>query len=360
MSDRINIQTTLNLNFSKININDPISNEQYMVFDISYGKTDPLFIYLETSDIIKYNDQEIIFDLNSNLKLKEFFDKIDEVMINYIQANKILKKYSLKNFNYKPINAIYTNKDNTKSDICKLRTDLNSQTHIYTNKDSQIKPEEWMKLVKSKLKGKCIAEFVELVIDKMNKTIFLNIMIRQLKIKKVRTTRVSNLPYSFVDSEEENLESSAYSIQINNKNKINYNQNYNDQESVTLSTMAPTTNKDEINATESQGYAEYSAINTFPHKKNRPKKISEKSSEYKEDTNHTEIIDDNSNNTESTKHNSDEKSNTNVESDNKTQSSKSEHSRSNNSSTKIESESESESEKTDFKQNITTEVSEDF
>ena len=397
MSDRINIQTTSNLNYLKININDPISNEQYMVFDISYGKTDPLFIYLETSDIIKYNDQEIIFDLNSNLKLKDFFDKIDEVMINYIQTNKILKKYGLKNFNYNPINAIYTNKDTTKSDICKLRIDLNSQTQIFTNKDTQVKPSEWMKLGKAKLKGKCIAEFVELVIDKVGQTIFLNIMIRQLKIKKVRTTRVTNLPYSFVDSEEENLESTAYSIQFKNKNK----HNYNDQDSVTMSAIAPTTQKDEINASESQGYAEYSAINTFPHKKNRPVKISEKSSEDKEDTNNTEVIDDNTNteyntnkkertnsSTENTKDNTndntkdntddntDENSKNDTESDNNTHSSnsnnsrsnksrsnhsRSNHSRSNNSSTKRKSNSEkSNSEKSDFKQNITTEVSEDF
>jgi hypothetical protein len=360
MSNTINIQTISNLNFSKINVNDPISNDQYMVFDISYGKSDPLFIYLETTDIIKYNEQEIIFDLNNNTELKEFFDKIDEVMINYIQTNKILKKYGLKNFNYKPINAIYTNKDSTKSDICKLRIDLGSQTKIFTNKDTQVKPSEWMRLSNSKLKGKCVAEFVEIVVDKFNNTIFLNVMIRQLKIKKVRTTRINNLPYSFVDSDEENLQSTTYSIQIKN--------NYRDQESVTMSAIAPTTQKDEINASDSQGYAEYSAINTFPHKKNKPVKISEKSSEYKEDTNNTEIVDDNTEYQTNKKETSESesvsenetnntKSNDESNSEEESESHKSEHS-----STKKRSDSDKseESDKKDVEQNITTEVSEDF
>ena len=101
-------------------------------------------------------------------------------------------------------------------------------TIIFQNKNKKLSENESILLTKNNANCEIILELKSIVFDKQEGYIFLENVVRQMKVKKIKPTRLENLKYSFVDSDleseksEESEESEESEDEVDLNNKLEY------------------------------------------------------------------------------------------------------------------------------------------
>jgi hypothetical protein len=195
-----------NFDVMKINIHDPYDvNEHIIKMDISVDKMKPIMLHIEELHVLSFNENNLILDLRGKEELKKMFDNIDSHVVSVIQERKITKKLKTK-FNYRQFTSTYTNKDNNY-DILSFNLDFNNDTNfvtkIYENKHNKVEYNNAATILKNNARAEVVLELISIVFDKSDGHIYLENIVRQMKIKKNKPKRVDNIPYSFIDSESE-------------------------------------------------------------------------------------------------------------------------------------------------------------
>ena len=194
----------------KMNIHDPYDiNDHIIKIDISVDKMKPIMLHIEELHVLSFSDTHLILDLRGKDELKQMFDNIDSHVVSVIQERKITKKLKTK-FNYRQFTSIYTNKDSNYDILSfNLNFDNNANyvTEIYENKHNKVTHNNASLLLKNNARAEVILELVSIVFDKADGHIYLENIVRQMKIKKIKPKRSDSIPYSFIDSETESSDS---------------------------------------------------------------------------------------------------------------------------------------------------------
>jgi hypothetical protein len=185
-------------------MHDPyeISNNLFKV-DLSQDKLKPIMLILKDLDVLSFTNNTIILSLKSKENIKKMFDDIDTYIVKLIQEKKITKKLKTK-FNYRQLTSTFTNKDLT-CEILSLNVELESnyKTEIYEKKNKKLTIDNAIKLMKDNAKVDLVLELMSVSFNKDDKFIYLDNVVRQMKVKKVKPKRIEKLEYSFIDSDSE-------------------------------------------------------------------------------------------------------------------------------------------------------------
>jgi hypothetical protein len=207
-------------NSSKINIHDPYEvNENLLKIDLSQDKLKPIMLVLKDLQVLSFTNDMIILSLKSKENIKKVFDDLDSHIVSVIQEKKITKKLKTK-FNYRQMTSTYTNKD-TQCDILTLNVNLNSdsyRTEIFQKASKKISNDEAMHTMKDNTKVDLILEVISVVFNKQEGFIYLENVVRQMKVKKIKPKRIEKLQYSFVDTDSDNSISSESEKDSNSVN----------------------------------------------------------------------------------------------------------------------------------------------
>jgi hypothetical protein len=195
-----------NFDIMKMNIHDPYDISDHIIkMDISVDKMKPIMLHIEELHVLSFNENHLILDLRSKDELKKMFDNIDSHVVSIIQERKITKKLKTK-FNYRQFTSTYTNKDNNYDILSfnvNFNNDVNYITEIYENKHNKVTFDNASLLLKNNARAEVVLELVSIVFDKADGHIYLENIVRQMKIKKIKPKRIDRIAYSFVDSESE-------------------------------------------------------------------------------------------------------------------------------------------------------------
>jgi hypothetical protein len=199
-----------NFDIMKMNIHDPYDiNDHIIKMDISIDKMKPIMLHIEELHVLSFSNSNLILDLRGKDELKKMFDNIDSHVVSVIQERKITKKLKTK-FNYRQFTSTYTNKDNNY-DILSFNVNFNNNvnyiTEIYENKHNKVDYNNAITILKNNARAEVVLELVSIVFDKADGHIYLENIVRQMKIKKIKPKRIDHIPYSFVDSEIESSDS---------------------------------------------------------------------------------------------------------------------------------------------------------
>lgn len=216
--------------FTKINMHDPYEvNDNLFKVDLSQDKLKPIMLVLKDLQVLSFTNDTIILSLKSKENIKKIFDDIDTHVVKLIQEKKIIKKLKAK-FNYRQLTSSFSNKDLT-CDILSLNVDLKSEnykTDIYQKMNKKLSTDEAINLMKDNSKVDLILEIVSVLFNKEEGFIYLENVVRQMKVRKVKPKRIQKLEYSFIDTESSESEDD---INIQTENEDNYNDNDEDQRS---------------------------------------------------------------------------------------------------------------------------------
>ena len=201
-----------NFDVMKMNIHDPYDISEHIIkMDISVDKMKPIMLHIEELHVLSFNENNLILDLRGKDELKKMFDNIDSHVVSIIQERKITKKLKTK-FNYRQFTSTYTNKDNNY-DILSFNVNFNSElnyvTEIYENKHNKVQYNNAATILKNNARAEVVLELVSIIFDKSDGHIYLENIVRQMKIKKIKPKRIDHVPYSFVDSESESSSESS-------------------------------------------------------------------------------------------------------------------------------------------------------
>jgi len=190
----------------KINIHDPYEvSDNIIKIDLSIDKMKPIMLRLEDLHVLSFTPDNIILDLREKDKLKKLFDNIDSHIVSIIQERKITKRLKTK-FNYRQFTSNYTNKD-TSYEILSLGVDFKSDifsTEIYEKSKKKLNEKDATVLLKNNARAEIVLELTSVVFNKTESIIYLENIVRQMKIKKIKPKRVEKLNYLFIDSESDN------------------------------------------------------------------------------------------------------------------------------------------------------------
>lgn len=209
------------IDIKKIRIHDPYNiNDNIIKMDLSINKLEPVMIKLEELNVINMseNDNVLILDLRDKENIKNFFNKLDEYIVSVLQDRKITKKFKSK-FSYKQLTTTYTSKDNTFDLLC-LSMNLNNNdyaTDVYKSNKVKLDQTETRNLLKDNCHTQIILELVSVSIDKEKELIYIENIIRQMKVKKIKPKRVQKLEYSFVDTESDTESDTKIGVKNNTK-----------------------------------------------------------------------------------------------------------------------------------------------
>lgn len=216
--------------FTKINMHDPYEvNDNLFKVDLSQDKLKPIMLVLKDLQVLSFTNDTIILSLKSKENIKKIFDDIDTHVVKLIQEKKIIKKLKAK-FNYRQLTSSFSNKDLT-CDILSLNVDLKSEnykTDIYQRMNKKLSTDEAINLMKDNSKVDLILEIVSVLFNKEEGFIYLENVVRQMKVRKVKPKRIQKLEYSFIDTESSESEDD---INIQIENEDNENDNDEDQRS---------------------------------------------------------------------------------------------------------------------------------
>ena len=234
------------IDVKKITIHDPYNvNDNIMKMDLSINKLEPVIIKLEELNVINLNENDniLILDLRNKENIKNFFNKLDEYIVSVLQDRKITKKFKSK-FSYKQLTTTYTSKHNTFDLLC-LSMNLNNNdaytTDVYKSNKVKLEQAETCNLLKDNCHTQIILELVSVTIDKEKELIYIENIIRQMKIKKIKPKRIQKLEYSFVDTDSDT------EIEVKNNTKTDDDRLVNNSENTEDSDI------NELNNTETSG-----------------------------------------------------------------------------------------------------------
>jgi hypothetical protein len=225
MSIKLIHYDTLDLN--NLCMHNPIVEDNKVICELSYNKLEPFMFFLDSLKVIKFTNSEIILDLRNNDNIKNLFDNIDEHIISLIKERKLVKTYELKKFTYITLLNTYTTSNGESYDVLKLNINMSGdyKTSMFFKYGEPINN---LNVMQTEITVKTIFECFNLTFNKVNKTIYLDNSVRQLKVKQLRPIRIKEMDYSFVDSDNE---SSVLNKDFNmTLNKIYESENNNTSE----------------------------------------------------------------------------------------------------------------------------------
>lgn len=192
------------IDLDKICLHTPLIENDKVICELSYDKLEPFMFFIDTLKVIKFSNDEIILDLRDNEHIKNLFNDIDSKIISEIQTRQLVKNYGLKKFTYIPLINNYTNNNDETFDVLKLKVNLIGEykTVLFFKYGHPIIN---LSIMQTDITVKTIFECINLTFDKQTKLIYLENCVRQIKVKQLKPTRVKNLDYSFIDSDDENL-----------------------------------------------------------------------------------------------------------------------------------------------------------
>jgi len=199
------IADILNFQPEKINMHDPYDiDDNTLKIDMSIEKLKPVMLRMTNLQVLSFTNELIVLSLKGNENLKKIFDDIDAHIVSIIQDKKITKRLKTK-FNYRQLTSTYTNKSDS-SDILSLSVNLNSErfhTEIYQRADKKLSHNEALNMMKDNVKVDIVLEITGVIFNKADGFIYLDNLVRQMKVRKIKPKRVEKIQYSFVDSESE-------------------------------------------------------------------------------------------------------------------------------------------------------------
>jgi hypothetical protein len=189
----------------KMNIHDLYEvNENIYKIDISIDKLKPFMLKLNDLNVMSFTEKMLSLSLKTKEDIKKSFDNIDSYIVNEIQERKITKKLKTK-FNYRQLTSSYVNKD-VSYDILTLLIDLESdkyKTEIYERMNKRINKDDAFIILKDNAKVDLVLEITGIIFDKKEGYIYLENIVRQMKVKKIKPKRIEKLEYSFIDTESD-------------------------------------------------------------------------------------------------------------------------------------------------------------
>ena len=162
----------------------------------------PLMLFIDEINVIDFNKNNILLDLRNQPDTRNMFTKLDEYIISYIQHMKIIKQYEFKNFTYKPFISSYTTLSNEVFDVLNLNISLEGTYHtmLFYSYNNPLKN---LSVMKKNVKVKLVLECLSIRFNIKEKLIFIDNIVRQIKVKEIKPDRIKNLEYSFQDTHNE-------------------------------------------------------------------------------------------------------------------------------------------------------------
>jgi len=187
----------------KMNIHDPYEvNDNLIKIDLSVEKMKPVMIRIPELNVLSFSNNNIILDLREKKEIKNIFDNIDAHVVSVIQERKITKRLKTK-FNYRQFTSTYTGKD-TVYDILVLGITTNQtfSTEIYENKKKKLSFDDATNILQNNARVEIVLELTSIVFDKSDGHIYLENIVRQMKVRKIKPKRIDHLDYLFIDSSD--------------------------------------------------------------------------------------------------------------------------------------------------------------
>lgn len=212
-----NIVKPNSFDFNKLVYDEPMVNgdnsDKYIIVKLWYDFTDTkdsdspetVFVKNPSMPLSETSKNELVFELNDTNDLKLFYDTMDQSSINYLKTSGLLKKYKLKDITYKTI-VNETNDPNKNM----LRLNLSGTTNVYTLDKKVVSNEQQTKLLVKDAHVMTIVEPDAIIIDVHNKTIFTNMVTRQVLVTKQKQHKPQKIVlsgFSFVDSDNDSPKS---------------------------------------------------------------------------------------------------------------------------------------------------------
>ena len=186
-------------------------SEDIVKIDISMNTNQAaIMIQFEELPVLGVSENHIMLSLKDKEHIKTFFNDLDTYIVNIIQEKKITKKLKTK-FNYRQL---------ISGDILNLNLNFDENkdfvTQIYQSSNVQLSSSDMTNLLKNNGRAQLLLELKSINFNKKEGIIFLDNIIRQMKVKKLKPKRIDNIKYSFVDSINESDVESTTEIKDNN------------------------------------------------------------------------------------------------------------------------------------------------
>lgn len=206
------------------NIYEPYEINNNIKIDISLDKLKPVMLRLENLNVLSFSDNLLVLDLRNKNNIKDIFDKIDMYIVSVLQDRRITKRFKTK-FNYRQLTSTYTNKNNNYN-ILSLNVLFNGEyynTEIYESKNKKLTYDESLLLLKDNASVSLVLEITGILFNTTEGVIYLENIVRQMKVKKIKPKRIEKLEYSFIDTLSDNSSQSESDSEFLYKNSEDIN-----------------------------------------------------------------------------------------------------------------------------------------
>ena len=256
-----------NFNFNDIILhNKTISNDEYILMELSHNNMNSILVNIESLYIYKYleNTNEIILDITKHKKLKKFFESFDKKILNLFKSKKIFKKLASNGITYKTLVCDLTQNN---YNVLKLKLSFNDdyKSTIYDCNQTLLDKNNLSLFINNNSKSKMILEFIALIVDKKNNTLYVDTIIRQIQIKKIhKIQREKNITFSFIDSDNEKINNNSSENNSSENNSLENNSSENNSlENNSLENNSSENNSLENNSLENNSLENNSSENNF-------------------------------------------------------------------------------------------------
>ena len=185
-----------NFKISDMVLYDPYDDSEDIVkIDISMNTNQAaIMIQFEELPVLGVSENHIMLSLKDKDNIKTFFNDLDTYIVNIIQEKKITKKLKTK-FNYRQL---------ISGDILNLNLNFDENkdynTQIYESSKIKLSSSDMINLLKNNGRSQIVLELKSISFNKKEGVIFLDNIVRQMKVKKLKPKRIDNIKYSFVDT----------------------------------------------------------------------------------------------------------------------------------------------------------------
>jgi len=197
----------LDFDLNTMKIHDPYEvNDNIIKIDLSRDNLKSILLYVDYHTVLSFNDKSCVINLKNSTNIKKKLEDIDGLIVSELQQRKIIKRLK-KKFSYKQMVSSVPISEDENLDVLNMHVNMSNdafKTKLYFNNSTEIKLEDAQNLMKNNCLIKFVIELTSIVIDKNESLIYIENIIRQIKIKKIKPKRIEKLPYSFIDSENEN------------------------------------------------------------------------------------------------------------------------------------------------------------
>lgn len=200
-----NIFNPSSIEHSKIEFGKPqIVDNKYLIINLWYKNDDVygnFFMQIFKVPILKTSNNlvcELALDLTMYPE-KQFLEELDSYAAKYIKKYGLIKKYNLKNIEYKSISG---------NNQCNFVLTENMDALLFDNKKNLVSYKEYIKKLEKNNYISVIFEVNSIIINITNNSIFINIIPKQIKLHndKFYIPKVIQLDkYAFIDCDGDEL-----------------------------------------------------------------------------------------------------------------------------------------------------------